>query len=132
MRFLVNENVAGTVIRQLRQRGHDVLSVKETMRSETDQEALARAQTDEWIVVTHDMDFGELAFRSGLPASCGVILLRLSGDNTETDNRRTLEALESRSDWAGSFSVVTNDRIRMRSLPAAPRRKARDHRKRKN
>ncbi len=23
------------------------------------------------IVVTHDKDFGDLAFRSGLPASCG-------------------------------------------------------------
>ncbi len=81
MRFLVNENVAGTVIRQLRQRGHDVLSVKETMRSETDQAVLATAQADERIVVTNDKDFGELAFRSELPASCGVILLRLSGNS---------------------------------------------------
>lgn len=32
MRFLVNENVTGTVIRELRQRGHDVLSVKEEKR----------------------------------------------------------------------------------------------------
>ncbi|HKI20865.1 MAG TPA: hypothetical protein VKA15_23435 [Isosphaeraceae bacterium] len=32
MQLLVNENVTGTVIRELRQRGHDVLSVKESMR----------------------------------------------------------------------------------------------------
>jgi len=36
MRFLVNENVTGTVIQELRQRGRDVLSAKESMRSEAD------------------------------------------------------------------------------------------------
>ena len=34
MRLIVNENIAATVIQGLRQRGHDVLSVKESMRSE--------------------------------------------------------------------------------------------------
>jgi hypothetical protein len=37
MRFLADENVTGTVIQELRQRGHDVLSVKESMRSEQDE-----------------------------------------------------------------------------------------------
>src|SRR5438105_3553098 len=68
MRFLANENVTGTVIQELRQRGHDVLSVKESMRSEEDDVILARAQAEQRIVVTHDKDFGELAFRSQLPA----------------------------------------------------------------
>ena len=63
MRFLVNENVTGTVIQELRQRGHNVLSVKESMRSEQDDVILARAQREQRLVVTHDKDFGELAFR---------------------------------------------------------------------
>jgi hypothetical protein len=67
-----------------------------------------------------DKDFGELAFRSLLPASCGVILFRLAGMDPETDNQRILEAVESRTDWAGHFSVVTDDRIRMRPLPGPP------------
>ena len=46
MRFLVNENVTGTVIQELRQRGHDVLAVKESMRSELDDVILARAQAE--------------------------------------------------------------------------------------
>jgi predicted nuclease of predicted toxin-antitoxin system len=120
MQLLLNENVSGTVIQELRRRGHDVLSVKESMRSEADDVILARAQTENRIVVTHDKDFGELAFRYGLPAKCGVILLRLSGLEPETDNERILEALESRSDWAGHFSVITDDRIRMRLLPDIP------------
>ena len=120
MRFLVNENITGTVIQELRQRGHDLLSVKESMRSEADDAILARAQTEERTVVTHDKDFGELAFLAQLPVSCGVIPLRVSGSEPDSDNRRILEALESRTDWAGQFSVVTDDRIRMRPLPGAP------------
>jgi predicted nuclease of predicted toxin-antitoxin system len=120
MRRVLNENITGTVTAELRQRGHDVLSVKESMRSEADDVILARAQREGRIVVTHDKDFGELAFRDGLPASCGVILLRLAGAEPETDNRRILEALGSRSDWAGHFSLITDDRIRMRPLPGAP------------
>jgi predicted nuclease of predicted toxin-antitoxin system len=54
MRFLVNENVTGTVIQELRHRRHDVLSVKESMRSEQDEVILARAQAEQRIVITHD------------------------------------------------------------------------------
>ena len=62
-----------------------------------------RAQTEGRIVVTHDKDFGELAFRAQLPASCGVILFRLSGSEPETDNRRILELLESRGRLGGTL-----------------------------
>jgi len=120
MRIVTNENVAATVIQQLRGSGHDVMSVKETMRGQSDPAVLARAQTEERLRVTHDKDFGELAFRSGLPASCGVILLRLAGDNPDRDHRRAIEAILSRTDRAGHFSVITDDRIRMRPLPGAP------------
>ena len=36
MRVLVNENIAATVIQELRHRGHDVLSAKESMRGAPD------------------------------------------------------------------------------------------------
>jgi hypothetical protein len=90
------------------------------MRSAQDDTILACAQTQQRIVVTQDKDFGELAFRAQLPSSCGVILFRLSGKDRDTDNRRMLAAIESRTDWAGHFSVVTDDRLRMRPLPTAP------------
>jgi predicted nuclease of predicted toxin-antitoxin system len=118
MRIIANENVARTVIQELRQRGHDVVSVKESMRSAMDEVILDRAQSEQRLVLTHDKDFGELAYRCRLPAACGIILFRLSGADRDRDNRRVLEVLESRSDWSGHFSVVTHDRIRMRPLPA--------------
>jgi predicted nuclease of predicted toxin-antitoxin system len=97
-----------------------VLSVKESLRGEKDPAILVRAQAERRLVVTHDKDFGELTFRAGLSAECGVILLRLSGDDPDEDNNRALQAIESRSDWAGHFSVVTDDRIRMRPLLVVP------------
>jgi predicted nuclease of predicted toxin-antitoxin system len=121
MRILADENVTRTVIAGLRAKGHEVLSVKESLRGEKDDAILARAQAEKRIVLTHDKDFGELAFRIGLPAECGVILLRLSGTNPDADNQRAPDAIESRTDWDGHISVITEERIRVRSLPTDAR-----------
>ncbi len=117
LRILANENFPGPLIRELRRRGHDVASVKESMRGAGDRDVLARAQEESRLVVTFDKDFGELAYRFGLPASSGVILFRLSGSDPEIDNARALAALESGIEWSGFFAVVSDDRIRVRPLP---------------
>ncbi|HEY3568778.1 MAG TPA: DUF5615 family PIN-like protein, partial [Thermoanaerobaculia bacterium] len=119
VRILANENFPVPLIRELRRRGHDVASVKEVMRGAEDRAVLARAQEESRLVVTFDKDFGELAYRFGLPASSGVILFRLSGSSPDIDNARALAALESGIEWAGCFAVVTDDRIRVRPLPNA-------------
>jgi predicted nuclease of predicted toxin-antitoxin system len=121
VRYLVNENVSRFVIQDLRSRGHDVRAVEEVMRAADDDAVLARAQTEHRIIVTHDKGFGELAFRYGLPADCGMILLRLAGTSPEADNRRAVEAPSSGVEFGGHFSVVMDDRIRTRHLPSAAR-----------
>ena len=123
MKIFANENIAGSIIRTLRERGHDVLSVKESMRGTSDKEILARAQDEGRLVVTHDKDFGELAFRWGLPAQCGIILLRTTGSNPESTRQRIVELIEARSDWAGHFAVITDRHIKLRLLPAPRREK---------
>lgn len=123
MRISVNENVSGTVIRELRNQGHDVFSAKESLAGASDDAILARAQAEDRVVVTHDKDFGELAYRFGLPSSCGVVLIRLSGKNSETDNKLVIDVLESRDDWAGHFTVVEYGRLRMRPLPESKQSK---------
>jgi hypothetical protein len=119
MLLLVDENVPRIIIAELRHRGHDVLSAKESLRGDDDETILARAQVEMRIVITQDKDFGELAFRIGLPASCGVILFRLNGEDPDVDHLRMLEVIDSRTDWAGLFAVATNERLRIRPLPAA-------------
>lgn len=122
MRVIVHENITGTVIRELRQRGHDVLSVKESMRGVDDTSILQRAEVEQRLVVTQDKDFGESAFRHRLPVSSGIILFRISGVDPSADNQRILDVIDSRSDWMEHFSVVTDDRIRMRPLPSGETR----------
>lgn len=92
MRFLANENIPGPVVRQLRELGHDVVWAKEDLRGEPDHVLLSRAQNEQRVTVTCDTDFGELAFRSELPATCGVVLLRIPWRNrlqtTHSPSRR--------------------------------------------
>ncbi len=117
MRILANENFPGPVVRALRQRGEDVVWVREDQPGAPDEAVLSRAQKEGRVLVTLDKDFGELACRAALPAECGVILFRLSGASPDEDNARALAALASRTDWAGHFAVVQDDRIRLRALP---------------
>ena len=117
MRFLANENVPGPVVRRLRELGHDVVWAKEDLQGAPDRVLLSLAQSDQRVTVTCDTDFGELAFGSGLPATCGVVLLRVEWTNPTTDNAWVVSVLTGRSDWVGTFAVVERDRIRVRPLP---------------
>ena len=117
MRLLADENVPGPVVAALRGRGHDVFWAKESLPAADDAVILEIAQRDQRVVVTADTDFGELAFRSGLPANCGVVLIRLNWTNPEADNQTAVTALTSRDDWSGIFAVVERDRVRIRPLP---------------
>lgn len=119
MRLLADENFPGPVVRRLRADGHDLIWIKELTPGVCDADVLARAQSEKRVLVTFDKDFGELAFRAGLSADCGVILLRLSGSSPQVDNDRAVEALAGREDWSGHFSVIQDDRIRMRHVAKA-------------
>jgi predicted nuclease of predicted toxin-antitoxin system len=116
MRILANENFPGDAVAALRERGHDVAWVRSDAPGSSDEEVLARAQVEGRIIVTFDKDFGELAFRSRLLASSGVILFRISAPSAERVARIAVAALESRTDWAGYFSVVEDKRIRVTPL----------------
>ena len=117
MRILANENFPGDAVAALRARGHDVAWIRSDAPGSSDVEVLARAQAEDRILITFDKDFGELAFRSGLPASSGVVLFRTSVPSSSYITRIAVAALESRTDWVGHFSVVEDDRIRMTPLP---------------
>ena len=67
------------------------------MRAASDEAVLTRAQLEQRLVLTNDKDFGELAFHYGLPASCGVVLFRLSGIDPESDNQHVLQVLGGRT-----------------------------------
>ena len=122
MRFLANENIPGPVVRSLRDLGHDVLWAREAHAGEAGHVLLAQAQAEQRVTLTCDTDFGELAFRSGIPASCGIVLFRIEWSEPVKDNAFAVSALTSRDDWTGVFAVVERDRIRVRPLVNATQR----------
>jgi predicted nuclease of predicted toxin-antitoxin system len=117
MRFLADENFPGAAIAALRQQEHDVLSIRTDAPGSSDNTVLERAQAEERILLTFDRDFGELAFRAGLPATSGIVLFRVRLSSAARITQIVVTALAMRTDWAGQFSVVEDDRIRMRPIP---------------
>ena len=116
MRILADENFPALSVQELEKLGHDVLWVRTVMPGAGDDAILARAQTEERLLVTLDKDFGELAFGRQLPADCGVVLFRIKMTDAKAAAAKMARVLNSRSDWIGNFAVVEDDRIRMRSL----------------
>lgn len=116
MRFLADENFPGAAVSALQQQGHDVVWIRTDAPGSSDQEILARAQAEERIILTFDKDFGELAFRLGLPAASGIILFRILLLTPSSVISIVISAIATRSDWSGLFTVVESDRIRIKSL----------------
>lgn len=116
MQLLADENIHTSIVAWLRAAGHDVVWAAESHRRESDRELLRIAREQHRIVLTSDLDFGELIYRQRLVSS-GIVLLRLHRLSVE----RRLELLAAR--WAmiearspGHFVVVSQRKIRVRPL----------------
>lgn len=118
MRLLANENFPRVAVDALRAEGHDVFWVRTEAPGSSDREVLRRADVENRTLLTFDKDFGELAYRSGLPASAGVILFRIPTSSPRHAAATAVAVLRSRDDWAGYFSVVEPSRLRMTPLPS--------------
>ncbi len=117
MRLLADENFPGLAVKAIRSRGHDLVWIREDAPGISDQAVLSRATTEGRILITFDKDFGELVFRLGLRAPSGVILFRIPLYSPSVIAQTAIAVLESRTDWAGHFSVVDENRVRMTPLP---------------
>jgi hypothetical protein len=116
MRFLANENFPGDAVKALLAAGHDIVWVRTAAPGIRDEDVLAWAMREARVLLTFDQDFGELAWRSGLPASCGVVLFRMPMPGSVDVGTTITSRLNERSDWAGHFSVMQPGRVRMRPL----------------
>lgn len=117
MNFLADENFPLDAVLTLRRQGHDVAWIRTDSPGVTDEIVLARARAENRILLTFDKDFGELAIRRGLPATCGIILFRTTATAGPVAAEKVSMAIASRTDWPGHFAVVDDRRIRIRPLP---------------
>jgi predicted nuclease of predicted toxin-antitoxin system len=74
--FLANENEMREAVELARQNGIDVAWVTEIAAGSEDDAVLQLALGESRVLVTLDKDFGEMAFRRGKNAACGIVLLR--------------------------------------------------------
>jgi predicted nuclease of predicted toxin-antitoxin system len=116
MRFLADENFPGIAVSALAAAGHDVVWVRTTAPGISDPEVLAWTVREDRILLTFDKDFGELARQSALPATCGVVLLRLRMPNAADAGDYLVRLITERADWMGHFSVIEPGRVRLRPI----------------
>lgn len=116
-KFLANENVPADAIEAVRQRGVDPAWVKERAAGAADETVLAMSRSENRVLVTFDKDFGEMAFRKGHDASCGVILLRPRLRSPEFLVNFLVAVLTKSADWQGHFAVAQEGSIRIVPLP---------------
>lgn len=115
MRLLADENFPGKAVVVLRALGHDVAWVQERSQGIEDEDVLHWAMRESRVLLTLDKDFGELAFRWGLPADCGIVLFRLAPvpDRVAEVAKQVVQAEAS---LQNRFLVVDSWRIRERPL----------------
>jgi len=116
MKLLADENVPSSIIRAFKEDGHDIRCIRLDAPGISDIEVMRYAHKDKRIILTFDLDFGELAVKDRVYPSVGIILLRLHQMNPQQMAEYTRVVIRSRKDWEGHLSVIENDRVRMRQL----------------
>ena len=117
MRLLADENIPRLAVEFIRSRGHDAIWVGKVAPGIRDRAVLSLATAQKRTLITFDTDFGELVFRLGVGAPFGVILFCLPPDSPLGIAQSIVRTLESQQDWMNRFSVVDENRVRMRLLP---------------
>ncbi|MBI5814574.1 MAG: DUF5615 family PIN-like protein [Nitrospinae bacterium] len=119
MRFLADMGVSLVVVRWLRENGQDAVHLTEqNLQCLTDELIFAKAHSEKRIVLTFDLDFGEIAALSG-NNTVSVIVFRLRNARAGHVISRLSTLLEKSGDTLGKGSVVIveESRFRVRHLP---------------
>lgn len=117
MRWLVDECVHRVIVDNLRSAGHDVSFVTDETPSSPDRAILHRADAERRILLTQDLDFGEMLFRERLVPGSGVILLRARFLSADFLWRRLQFAMDELGELLTErYTVIENSRIRTRPL----------------
>ncbi len=119
MKFLADMGISQTTVKWLNKEGFDTIHVRDiNMHRSLDAEILLKAKDEKRIVLTCDLDFGDLlaASREYTPS---VIIFRLENETPANVNKRLYRVLKESSDALikGSIIVVEEGRYRVRKLP---------------
>ncbi len=119
MRFLADMGVSIKVVQWLLQNGHDAKHLRdEGLHQIANGEIFAKAISENRVVMTFDLDFGEIVALSK-KQKVSVILFRLHNTRTSHLINRLTAVLSDASDALekGAVVVVEESRHRVRYLP---------------
>lgn len=119
MRFLADAGISPRTVSFLDQLGHDITHVRTLgMQRAPDVEITERARADGAVVLTFDLDFGDV-LALGVLEKPSVIIFRLADERPESVNPRLATVLEERSAdlESGALVLVEDSRYRVRKLP---------------
>lgn len=120
IRFLLDMGIAHTTGQYLRSKGYDAVHLSDQgLERLPDDRIVAKAQEEERVIVTHDLDFGRIVALSG-GAVPSIVTLRLS-NMTPAQVNIALEAIFTEAIAAlldrGALVTITDKGIRIRELP---------------
>ena len=119
MKFLADMGISPRVVSALRERGHEAVHLQEQgLGKMPDGDILGKARSEGSVLLTHDLDFGELLAASGgnLPS---VIIFRLKDMRGENVSRHLFAILNQQAETltAGAICSVGERKVRIRTLP---------------
>jgi predicted nuclease of predicted toxin-antitoxin system len=119
MKFLADMGISPRTVDFLQHLGHPAVHLhQQGFHRLKDSEILEKARKEGCILLTHDLDFGDLLAASGedLPS---VVIFRLRNMRPEHVNRHLLKiiSLYAKAIETGVIITVTEGQARMRNLP---------------
>jgi predicted nuclease of predicted toxin-antitoxin system len=123
MRFLADAGVSPKTVDLLTQLGDDAVHVRSLgLERAPDLELVDRARADGSVIVTFDLDFGDV-LALGVYDKPSAIIFRLVNERADSVNERLALVLkERRADLeSGALIIVEDTRYRVRKLPIGSR-----------
>lgn len=111
--------VSPRVVQWLRDQGHDAMHLREQgLQRMPDDQIFAKAATESRVILTFDLDFGEIV-ASSASKEVSVVVFRLRDTRTDHVISRLNDVLSASSEVlsTGSIIVVEDRRYRVRHLP---------------
>ena len=119
MRFLADMGISQSTVNLLQKKSHDIVHVRDIgMSKSSDAEIIQKAITDKRIVLTFDLDFGDILAtnRKALPS---VIIFRTHNQTPRHVQHHLTQVLSECSTLLekGAILIIQDKRYRIRELP---------------
>lgn len=122
MKFLADMGISVSTVQALRSDGHDAVHLRdEGLIRLADEEILEKARREQRVVLTFDLDFGDLLATGALNFPT-VLIFRLHNGtpNSVTAHVRNVVTQRRRELEEGALVIVEDARHRVRRLPLEP------------